>query len=366
MRGLRIAAFGLTLAGGVALASGWAMQARSAQDVTILNVSYDPTRELYAAINDLFVDTYKAKTGVNVVVEQSHGGSSKQARAVIEGLQADVVTLGLGWDVTAIERAGLIKPGWQNRFPYNAAPYTSTVAFLVRKDNPKHIHDWKDLLRPDVQVIAPNPKVSGAGRWAFLGLWGAVAGAKTYDLSTPQGLAASIAAGKAAKDFPVYDNAAARAAVAELYKHVPVLDTGARGATVTFAQKGIGDVLLNWENELYLAQDEFGKDKFDIVYPSVSVLGEPPVAVVNSVVDKKGTRPVAEAYLSFLYSKEAQDVIGQWHYRPRDTAILKKYSADFPPLKLFTVDETFGGWAKAQQTFFADGGVFDQIYKPTN
>ncbi len=366
MRGIRFAVLGLGIAAGMGLAGGWAIQARSAQNVTILNVSYDPTRELYAAINDLFVESYKAKTGIDVLVEQSHGGSSKQARAVIEGLNADVVTLGLGWDVTAIERAGLIKPGWQDRFPDNASPYTSTVAFLVRKGNPKHIHDWKDLLRPDVQVIVPNPKVSGAGRWAFLGLWGAVAGAKTYDLSTPEGLAASIADGKAAKDFPAYKSAAALAAVTELYKHVPVLDTGARGATVTFAQKGIGDVLLNWENELYLARDEFGQDKFEIVYPSVSVLGEPPVAVVDSVVDKRGTRAVAEAYLNFLYTKEAQDVIAQWHYRPRDTAILKKYSADFPPLKLFTVDEAFGGWAKAQQTFFADGGVFDQIYKPTN
>ena len=357
---------GFGLIGAVVLASGVAMQARSAQDVTILNVSYDPTRELYSAINDLFVDSYKAKTGVTVDIQQSHGGSSKQARAVIDGLQADVVTLGLGWDVIAIERAGLIKAGWESKYPYNASPYTSTVAFLVRKGNPKHIKDWKDLLRPDVQVIAPNPKISGGGRWAFLALWGAAAGAKTYDFSTPEGLAAATAAGKAAKDFPAYKSQAALDAVTELYKHVPVLDTGARGATVSFAQKGIGDVLLNWENELYLAQDEFGKDKFDIVYPSTSVLGEPPVAVVDSVVDKKGTRSVAEAYLNFLYTKDAQDVIAQWHYRPRDTDVFKKYSATFPPLKLFTVDETFGGWVKAQQTFFADGGVFDQIYKPTN
>jgi sulfate/thiosulfate-binding protein len=363
---MRRIAFGFVIAAGVALAGGWTIEARSAQNVTILNVSYDPTRELYSAINDLFIDTYKAKTGVTVDVEQSHGGSSKQARAVIDGLNADVVTLGLGWDVTAIERAGLIKSGWEDRFPDNASPYTSTVAFLVRKGNPKHIHDWKDLLRPDVQVIAPNPKVSGAGRWVFVGLWGAIAGAKTYDPSTPAGLAASIADGKTAKDFPVYKSAAALAAVTELYKHVPVLDTGARGATVTFAQKGIGDVLLNWENELYLAQDEFGKDKFDIVYPSVSVLGEPPVAVVDSVVDKKGTRAVAEAYLNFLYTKDAQEVIAQWHYRPRDLEVFKKYSASFPPLKLFTIDQSFGGWTKAQKTFFADGGVFDQIYKPTN
>lgn len=364
-KGGLIAAFALALAGAGALSLGSSIKANG-QGVTLLNVSYDPTRELYTAINDLFVEAYKAKTGVVVTIEQSHGGSSKQARSVIDGLRADVVTLGLGWDVTAIERAGLIEPGWQDKLPFNSAPYTSTVAFLVRKGNPKHIKDWRDLLRPDVQVIAPNPKTSGAGRWAFLGLWGAVAGAKTYDLSTPEGLAASIAAGKAATDFPAYKNAESLAAVTEMYKHVPVLDTGARGATVSFAQKQIGDVLLNWENELWLAIDEFGKDKFDIVYPSVSILGEPPVAVVDSVVDKKGTRPVAEAYLKFLYSKEAQDVMGQWHYRPRDVDILKKYSADLPPLKLFTVDETFGGWAKAQNTFFADGGTFDQIYKPTN
>lgn len=366
MRGLRIAAFGLALAGGVALAGGWAMQARSAQNVTILNVSYDPTRELYAAVNDLFIDAYKAKTGVSVLVEQSHGGSGRQALSVVNGLQADVVTLGVAWDIDAIERAGLIKPGWQDRLPYNSAPYTSTVAFLVRKGNPKHIQDWQDLLRPGVQVIVANPKTSGVARWAFLALWGATAGAKTYDLSTKEGLEASIADGKAAKSFPIYNSAAALAAVAKLYKHVPVLDTGGRGATVTFAQKGIGDVLVNWENELYLAQDEFGKDKFEIVYPSVSILAEPPVAVVDSVVDKKGTRAVAEAYLNFLYTKEAQDVIAQWHYRPRDVATLKKYAADFPALKLFTVDQAFGGWAKAQKTFFADGGIFDQIYKPTN
>ncbi len=244
-----IAAFALALAGAGALPLGSSIKANG-QGVTLLNVSYDPTRELYTAINDLFVEAYKAKTGVAVTIEQSHGGSSKQARSVIDGLRADVVTLGLGWDVTAIERAGLIKPGWQDKLPLNSAPYTSTVAFLVRKGNPKHIKDWKDLLRPDVQVIAPNPKTSGAGRWAFLGLWGAVAGAKTYDLSTPEGLAASIAAGKVATDFPAYKNAASLAAVTEMYKHVPVLDTGARGATVSFAQKQIGDVLLNWENEL--------------------------------------------------------------------------------------------------------------------
>lgn len=341
-----------------------AQQVESGQSVTLLNVSYDPTRELYASIDDAFTADYLKKTGVEVTIEQSHGGSGKQALSVVNGLQADVVTLGVAWDIDAIERAGLIKSGWQDRFPDNSAPYTSTVAFLVRKGNPKHIHDWKDLLRADVQVIVPNPKISGAGRWAFLGLWGATAGAKTYDLAAKAGLAASIADGKAAKDFPVYKNAAALAAVTELYKHVPVLDTGARGATVTFAQKGIGDVLINWENELYLAKDEFGADKFDIVYPTVSVLGEPPVAVVDSVVDKKGTRAAATAFLNFLYTPEAQDIIAQYHYRPRDIDIYKKYIADFPRLKLFTVDQAFGGWPRVQKTFFADGGIFDHIYKP--
>lgn len=341
-----------------------AQQVESGQSVTLLNVSYDPTRELYASIDDAFTADYLKKTGVEVTIEQSHGGSGKQALSVVNGLQADVVTLGVAWDIDAIERAGLIKSGWQDRFPDNSAPYTSTVAFLVRKGNPKHIHDWKDLLRADVQVIVPNPKISGAGRWAFLGLWGATAGAKTYDLSAKAALAASIADGKAAKDFPVYQNAAALAAVTELYKHVPVLDTGARGATVTFAQKGIGDVLINWENELYLAKDEFGADKFDIVYPSVSVLGEPPVAVVDSVVDKKGTRAAATAFLNFLYTPEAQDIIAQYHYRPRDIDIYKKHIVDFPQLKLFTVDQAFGGWLRVQKTFFADGGIFDHIYKP--
>ncbi len=362
----RFAIFALVFAVGVSLAGGWAMRARSAQNVTILNVSYDPTRELYDAIDDAFTSDYLKKTGTTVTIQQSHAGSGKQATAVVNGLQADVVTLGLAWDVDAIEKAGLIASGWQDKFADNAAPYTSTVAFLVRKGNPKNIRDWKDLLRPGVQVIVANPKASGAARWAFLGLWGAVAGAKTYDLSTAQGLAASIADGKAAKDFPIYKNADALAAVSEFYKHVPVLDTGGRGATVTFAQKGIGDVLVNWENELYLASDEFGKDKFEIVHPSVSVLAEPPVAVVDSVVDKRGTRAVATAYLNFLYTPEAQDIIAQYHYRPRDVAIYKKYAADFPPLKLFTVDQAFGGWPRAQKAFFADGGVFDQIYRPTN
>ena len=333
------------------------------EEVQLLNVSYDPTRELYADINGLFAERYKTRTGVSVVFEQSHGGSSKQARSVIDGLKADVVTLGTGWDITAIERAGLIKPGWQQKLPYNSSPYTSTVGFLVRNGNPKNIKDWTDLTRPGVQVIVPNPKTSAAGRWAFLALWGATAKAKTYNLSTLKGLKESQAAARSAKAFPIYQNAEARAVVEKFYNNnVPVLDTGARGSTVTFAQKQLGDVLLNWENELWLAQSEFGEENFDIIYPPSSILGEPPVAVVDEVVAKKGTRAVAEAYLKFLYTSEAQETIAQLHYRPRDVEALKKYSSELPPIPLFTIDETFGGWVKAHEAFFADGGLFDQIY----
>lgn len=335
------------------------------KETKLLNVSYDPTRELYAEINDLFANRYKSRTGASVIVEQSHGGSSKQARSVIDGLNADVVTLALAWDIIAIERAGLIKPGWQEKLPYNSCPYTSTVAFLVRKGNPKNIKDWKDLIRPDVQVIVPNPKTSGAGRWAFLALWGATAKAKTYNLSTLNGLKESQAAARSAKAFPIYQSAEARAVVEKFYNNnVPVLDTGARGSTVTFAQKQLGDVLLNWENELWLAQSEFGKEDFDIIYPPSSILGEPPVAVVDEVVDKRGTRAIAGAYLKFLYTSEAQETIAQLHYRPRDVEALKKYSSELPPLPLFTIDETFGGWVKAHEAFFADGALFDRIYRP--
>lgn len=341
--------------------------AAMSEETKLLNVSYDPTRELYSAINILFADHYKSRTGVSVAFEQSHGGSSKQARSVIDGLKADVVTLALAWDIIAIERAGLIKPGWQEKLPYNSSPYTSTVGFLVRKGNPKNIKDWKDLTRSNVQVIVANPKTSGAGRWAFLALWGVTAKAKTHDFSTPLGLKESLAAARSAKEFPVYKNAESRAVIEKFYNNnVPVLDTGARGATVSFAQKQLGDVLLNWENELWLAQEEFGKDKFDIVYPSNSILGEPPVAVVDEVVDKKGTRAIAEAYLKFLYTSEAQETAAQLHYRPRDVDALKKYSAELPPIPLFTIDESFGGWVKAHEAFFADGALFDQIYKPVN
>jgi sulfate transport system substrate-binding protein len=323
------------------------------EEMKFLNVSYDATRELYTDINALFAELYKARAGVSVLFEQSHGGSSKQARSVINGLKADVVTLALAWDIVAIERAGLIKPGWQEKLPYNSCPYTSTVGFLVRKGNPKHIKDWKDLTRPDVQVIVPSPKTSGAGRWAFLALWGATAKAKTHDLSTLEGLKESQAAAREAKKFSVYQNAEARAVIEKFYNdNVPVLDTGARGATVTFAQKQLGDVLLNWENELWLALGEFGKDKFEIVYPPSSILGEPPVAVVDEVVDNKGTREIAEAYLKFLYTPEAQEAAAQLHYRPRDVDALKQYSAELPPIPFFTIDETFGGWEKAQEHSF--------------
>jgi sulfate transport system substrate-binding protein len=339
----------------------------NAAEPRLLNVSYDPTRELYAVLNQGFAAKWKRETGDKLIIEQSHGGSGKQARSVIDGLNADVVTLALGSDISAIERAGLIAPGWQGKLPHNAAPYTSTIAFLVRKGNPKGIKDWSDLLRPDVQVITANPKTSGGARWVFLTLWGVFGNARTHDFSTAEGQAEAQAAIAAAKDFPIYNDTEARGKVAEIFnKHVPVLDTGARGSTVTFAQKQIGDVLLNWENELWLAKDEFGADKFDIVYPSASILTEPPVAVVDKVVDQRGTRKVAEAYLTYLYTPEAQDVIGQLHYRPRDLAALNKYSADLPKIPLFTNDEVFGGWGRAQATFFGDGGVFDQFYKPTN
>jgi ABC-type sulfate transport system substrate-binding protein len=339
----------------------------TSEEIKILNVSYDPTRELYAEINALFAERYKSRSGLDVSFEQSHGGSSKQARSVIDGLPADVVTLALAWDITAIERAGLIKPGWQQRLPYNSAPFTSTVAFLVRKGNPKNIKDWTDLTRPDVQVIVPNPKTSGGGRWAFLALWAAVAKAKTHDFSSPEGLKEGQAVRRTAKDFPAYKNDEARAVIEKFYNNnVPVLDTGARGSTVTFAQKQLGDVLLNWENELWLARDEFGKDNFEIVCPPRSILGEPPVAVVDGVVDKKGTRDVAEAYLKFLYTSEAQETAAQLHYRPRDISALQKHSAELPSIPLFTIDETFGGWPKAHEAFFAEGAFFDQIYRPAN
>ncbi|SER11871.1 sulfate transport system substrate-binding protein [Solimonas aquatica] len=304
----------------------------------LLNVSYDPTRELYKAINTAFAADYKAKTGDTVSIQQSHGGSGKQARAVIDGLDADVVTLALAADIDAIAKnAKTIPENWQSRLPDNASPYTSTIVFLVRKGNPKQIKDWGDLIKPGVSVVTPNPKTSGGARWNYLA---------AYAWALKQNNK---------------DDAKAQAYVKELYKHAPVLDTGARGATTTFVQRGIGDVLLAWENEAFLSLDEFGADKFDIVVPSLSILAEPPVSVVDKVVDKKGTRKVAEAYLKYLYTDAAQDIIAKNYYRPRNPAIAAKYADKFPKLNLVTIAD-FGGWTKAQQTHFADGGVFDKIY----
>jgi sulfate/thiosulfate transport system substrate-binding protein len=308
-----------------------------AADVSLLNVSYDPTRELYAAINKAFASKYKADTGKSVEIKQSHGGSGKQARSVIDGLEADVVTLALAYDIDAIAQRGLIAADWQKRLPNNAAPYTSTIVFLVRKGNPKGVKDWDDLAKPGLKVITPNPNTSGGARWNYLAAWG-------YAL----------------KKSGSEDNA--REFVRALYKNVPVLDTGARGSTVTFVERGLGDVLLAWENEAYLALSEFGKDKFEIVTPSVSILAEPNVALVDKVVDKKGTRAAAETYLNFLYSPEGQEIAAKNHYRPRNPDVAKKYEDDFAKVSLFTIDEVFGGWQKAQSTHFNDEGVFDKIY----
>lgn len=312
-----------------------------AADITLLNVSYDPTRELYKSVNAAFAAEWKAKTGDTVTINQSHGGSGAQARAVIDGLDADVVTLGLAYDIDSIaEKAKLLPDNWQKRLPFNSTPYTSTIVFLVRAGNPKHIHDWPDLVKPGVQIITPNPKTSGGARWSYLAAW-------AYAQKKPGGN---------------WDKA--KAFVADVYSHVPVLDTGARGATTTFVQRGIGDVLLSWENEAHLAIAEAGPGKFEIVYPSVSILAEPPVAVVDANVDRHGTRKVAEAYLEFLYSIQGQEIEAKNFYRPRDVAILAAHAADFPKIPLYTDDYVFGGWQKTQATHFADGGVFDQIYKP--
>lgn len=307
-------------------------------DQTLLNVSYDPTRELYQDYNAAFIKYWKNKTGETVTVRQSHGGSGKQARSVIDGLEADVVTLALAYDINAIaDKAKLIPADWQKRLPHQSAPYTSTIVFLVRKGNPKQIHDWNDLVRPGVAVITPNPKTSGGARWNYLAAWG-------YALKQPGGTEAS------AQDF-----------VRRLFANVKVLDSGARGATTTFVERGIGDVLIAWENEAYLAIKELGPDKFDLVTPSISILAEPPVSVVDKVVDKHGTRKLATAYLEYLYSPEGQTIAGENYYRPRDPKIAAKYVKRFAPIKLFTIDDTFGGWNAAQQRHFADGGVFDQI-----
>ena len=313
----------------------------SAADVSLLNVSYDPTRELYADLNKAFAAKFTADTGKSVEIKQSHGGSGGQARVVIDGLAADVVTLALAYDIDAIsQRAGLLPANWQKRLPQNATPYTSTIVFLVRKGNPWHIKDWPDLIKSGIHVITPNPKTSGGARWAYLAAWG-------YALKAPGG-----------------NTEKAKAFVAALYKHVPVLDTGARGSTTTFVQRGIGDVLLSWENEAHLALKEQGGDKFQIVYPSNSILAEPPVSLVDKNADRHGTRKVAETYLQFLYSKEGQEIEAKNFYRPRDPVVLAAHAVDFPSIPLYTIDDVFGGWQKAQATHFSDGGVFDQIYKP--
>jgi len=309
--------------------------------VTILNVSYDPTRELYEDYNAVFAKYWKAKTGQDLTIKQSHGGSGKQARAVIDGLEADVVTLGLAYDIDAIAANAKVLPAdWQKRLPDNSTPYTSTIVLLVRKGNPKHIKDWDDLTRSDVSVITPNPKTSGGARWNYLAAWG-------YALRRNHG-----------------DQGKARDFVAAIYKNVPVLDSGARGATTTFVEREIGDVLIAWENEALVALKEFGKDKFEVVYPSVSVLAEPPVALVDKIAARHGTTQVAQAYLEYLYSDEGQEVIARNFYRPRLKSVAEKYRSQFPDLPLFTVDDTFGGWQNAQKTHFNDGGVFDQLYQP--
>ena len=309
-----------------------------AKDITLLNVSYDPTRELYQDYSKAFAKYWKAKTGDDVTVKTSHGGSGKQARSVIDGLDADVVTLGLAYDIDEIaERAKLLPTDWQKRLKHNSSPYTSTIVFLVRKGNPKGIKDWDDLIKPGTSVITPNPKTSGGARWNYLAAWG-----------------------YAQKKFG--SDAKAQEFVASVYKNVPVLDSGARGSTTTFVERGIGDVLIAWENEALLALKELGPDKFDVVAPSLSILAEPPVSVVDKVADKKGTRAVATAYLEYLYSPEGQDIIGQNYYRPTDPTAAAKYAKQFPKVNLFTIDQVFGGWTKAQKTHFADGGVFDKIY----
>jgi sulfate transport system substrate-binding protein len=312
-----------------------------AKEIKLLNVSYDPTRELYQDYNTAFARYWKAKTGDDVVVAQSHGGSGKQAQSVINGLEADVVTLALAYDIDAIsQQAKLLPADWQKRLPDNSTPYTSTIVFLVRKGNPKGIKDWDDLVKPNVVVVTPNPKTSGGARWNYLAAW-------AYAL-----------------DKYGHDDAKARDFIKRLYKNVPVLDSGARGSTTTFVEREIGDVLLAWENEAHLAIKQFAVDKFDIVTPPLSILAEPPVAVVDKVAKKRGTSDVARAYLEYLYSDEGQDIAGRNFYRPRSEKAAAKYASQFSPVKLVTVDEVFGGWQKAQKTHFADGGVFDQIFQP--
>jgi sulfate/thiosulfate-binding protein len=334
-----VAGAGIAGAGAAALPLLGGQAFAAAQGTTLLNVSYDPTRELYKEINGAYAAYWKNKTGQAITINQSHGGSGKQARSVIDGLQADVVTLALAADIDEIaKRAKLLPTNWQSRLPNNSTPYTSTIIFLVRKGNPWKIRDWPDLVKPGIGVITANPKTSGGARWAYLAAW-------QYGLKNG-------------------GPAAAQAYVTKLFKNVPVLVSGARGATTTFAQRHLGDVLLSWENEAYLTIDEFGPN-FEIIYPSSSILAEPPVALVDKNVDRHKTRTVAEGYLNFLYSPVAQDIIGKHHFRPRNAQAAAKYAKNFKQIPLVTIDDTFGGWAKAQATHFADGGVFDKIYKPS-
>jgi len=350
MRGLIFAAILLLSA------CGGSDQAERDGELQLLNVSYDPTRELYREFNEKFVAKYLADTGEHVSVQMSHGGSGSQARAVIDGLNADVVTLALAWDIDNIQSVSRRLPAsWQQRLPHNSSPYTSTIVFLVRKGNPKGIHDWPDLLTGDVQIITPNPKTSGGARWNYLAAWGfALERALGTDLSE-------------LKSLPPEKVSAAQAEaekfVGELYRRVPVQDTGARAATNTFVQRGIGDVLLAWENEALLAGREMGPDAFEIVWPSVSVLAEPPVALIDSVVDRKGTRAVAEAYLEYLYAPEGQDIVARNFFRPTDPEVAARYAQQFPEMRMFTVDAVFGGWARAQAEHFADGGTYDRLFQ---
>src|SRR5262245_28541805 len=315
--------------------------AQAQKHLTLLNVSYDPTRELYQDFNAAFAKYWKDKHGEVITIQQSHGGAAKQARAVMDGLEADVVTLALAYDIDAIaQQAKLIPADWQQRLPQNSSPYTSTIVFLVRKGNPKGIKDWDDLGKPGVAVITPNPKTSGGARWNYLAAWG-------YALKQPGG-----------------DDATAKDLVTRIFKNVPVLDSGARGSTMTFVERGIGDVCIAWENEALLALKELGKEKFEIVLPSVTILAEPPVSIVDKVVDKRGTRAVAQAYLEYLYTEEGQQITAKHYYRPRLAAVAAQYRAQFPAVNTFTIDEVFGGWHQAHQTHFADGGILDQIYQP--
>ncbi len=333
----------LTLGGGL-LMSGCGSEVvkengESAHEIELLNVSYDPTRELYVQVNEGFKKYWKDKTGQNVIINQSHGGSGKQGRSVIEGLEADVVTLALAYDIDTISDAGLIDSEWQKEFVDNSSPYTSTIVFLVRKGNPKNIQDWDDLIKEDISVITPNPKTSGGARWNYLAAW-------AYKLECSGG-----------------DEEAAKSFVKDLFSHVEVLDSGARGATTTFVERGIGDVLLTWENEAFLSINELGEDEFEIIVPSISILAEPPVAIVDEVVEKKGTQEVAKAYLDYLYTEEAQEIVAQNYYRPTNKQIQEKYKDRFPKVKMVTIDEVFGGWRVAQEKHFKDGGIFDEIYE---